>query len=148
MKIIHGFILFLFLITACSGDTKERVLSSYGNGKPMLIVIEDAQTGVKLEEKTFYDNEQLHTDILYQENKRNGTCRSFYKDGKPFSLHTYQLGVLNGPYQLWYENGQTRIEGFYTDNKKTGIWKSYHEDGTILKTIDFNSSDSSTFAAP
>lgn len=140
--------MFLFLITACSGDTKERVLSSYGNGKPMLIVIEDAQTGVKLEEKTFYDNEQLHTDILYQENKRNGTCRSFYKDGKPFSLHTYQLGVLNGPYQLWYENGQTRIEGFYTDNKKTGIWKSYHEDGTILKTIDFNSSDSSTFAAP
>ncbi len=147
MKTNLYFLFAVFLLVACS-DTKERVLSSYGDGKPMLIVIEDAKTGEKIQEKTFYDNEQLHTDIYYQENKRNGTCRSFYKDGKPFSLHTYQVGVLNGPYQLWYDNGQTRIEGFYTDNKKSGIWKTYQADGSILKTIDFNSKDSTTFVAP
>lgn len=138
----------LIFLMSCNQKPKERILSTYGDGKPMMIVVEDPNTGAKLQEKTFYNNEQVHTDILYQDNKRNGTCRSFYKDGKPFSLHTYQVGILNGPYQLWYENGQMRIDGFYKDNKKSGVWKSYNQDGTVFKIEDFNSIDSTIIVAP
>jgi antitoxin component YwqK of YwqJK toxin-antitoxin module len=63
-------------------------------------------------------------------------------------LHNYQVGVLNGPYQLWYENGQMRIDGFYKDNEKAGIWKSYNQDGTVFKIEDFNSKDSTIIVAP
>ena len=108
-------------------------MATYGNGNPMNVVITDPETGEKIGEKTFYDNKQVHTDVLIKDNKRNGTCRSFYKDGKPFSLHTYELGVKNGPYQLWYENGQIKIDGFYKDNKPSGVWKTYEQGGKLIK---------------
>jgi antitoxin component YwqK of YwqJK toxin-antitoxin module len=142
------FIIILTIVLACNNGPKERVMSTYGDGKPMMIVYEDPKTGEKLQEKTFYNNEQVHTDILYKDKKRDGTCRSFYKDGKPFSLHTYTLGILNGPYQLWYENGQVRIDGFYKDNQKMGVWKSYNQDGSVFKIENFDSKDSTIIAQP
>jgi antitoxin component YwqK of YwqJK toxin-antitoxin module len=135
--------LFIILLSACNNGPEEVVLSTYGNGNPMNVVYKDPKTGEKLEEKTFYDNKQIHTDILFKEDKRNGTCRSFYKDGKPFSLHTYELGVKNGPDQLWYENGQMRIDGFYKDNKPSGVWKSYQQDGTLIKTSNMDAQENS-----
>jgi antitoxin component YwqK of YwqJK toxin-antitoxin module len=131
------------LIQACQSGPKENVMATYGNGNPMNVVITDPETGEKIGEKTFYDNKQVHTDVLIKENKRNGTCRSFYKDGKPFSLHTYELGVKNGPYQLWYENGQIRIDGFYKDNKPSGVWKTYQQDGKLIKNENMDSKESS-----
>lgn len=138
-------ILFLLLgviIWSCNKGPKENILATYGNGNPMNIVYTDPETGEKVGEKTFYENSQVHTDVLIKDNKRNGTCRSFYKDGKPFSLHTYELGVKNGPYQLWYENGQIRIDGFYKDNKPSGIWKTYHQDGKLIKNQNMDQQDS------
>ena len=131
------------LWSACKNGPEEVVLATYGNGNPMNIVYKDPKTGEKLQEKTFYENSQLHTDIYYKSDKRNGTCRSFYKDGKPFSLHTYDQGVKNGPYQLWYENGQIRIDGFYKDNKPSGVWKSYQQDGTLIKTSNMDEKENS-----
>lgn len=136
------FALIAIVIWSCNNGPKENVLATYGNGNPMNIIYTDPETGEKVGEKTFYDNQQVHTDVLIKDNKRNGTCRSFYKDGKPFSLHTYELGVKNGPYQLWYENGQMRIDGFYKDNKPSGIWKTYQQDGKLIKSQNMDQQDS------
>lgn len=51
MRILY-FLPFIVL-AACQNKPKERVLSTYGDGKPMMIVVEDPKTGAKLQEKTF-----------------------------------------------------------------------------------------------
>jgi hypothetical protein len=47
------FIIILTIVLACNNGPKERVMSTYGDGKPMIIVYEDPKTGEKLQEKTF-----------------------------------------------------------------------------------------------
>jgi antitoxin component YwqK of YwqJK toxin-antitoxin module len=112
----------------------------------MKIVVTN-EDGVKIEERSFYDNKQLYTDWVFNDNKIHGTCRSFYKNGNPWSERNYNLGVLHGGYKNWHENGQLYMVGQFKDGKKEGVWLFYDTSGKKTKTIDFNNSGDSTLVS-
>jgi antitoxin component YwqK of YwqJK toxin-antitoxin module len=122
----------------------ETVTNTYDSGKPKNVQVYSAADSSKIGAKEFYDNGSVKVDMKYKEGKRNGPTYSYYKDGKPWSLNTFENDELHGPYQTWHENGQLYYDGKYEHNRKVGTWKFYNPSGDLLKTMDFDANPDST----
>jgi antitoxin component YwqK of YwqJK toxin-antitoxin module len=61
---------------------------------------------------------------------RVGVWESFYQNGKPWSIGTYDTaGVQTGIKRVWYENGQVRYQGQMENGKPAGEWEYFDENG-------------------
>jgi len=132
-------------LSSCSSETvdltqpeqsnlSEKVIESFPGGQAKNLVKMLPGTEQIVEQTLFYETGQIHMKGSFQEGKRNGAWETYYTDGKPWSLNTYNTGVLEGPYKAWFENGQIRIEGQYTTGKRSGVWNYYDEVGVMTKS--------------
>ena len=87
-----------------------------------------SQTGTLLEED------------FYRGDKRNGTCRTFFADGKISTRIDYIDGQMNGVSETYYPGEQIFIRGMYHNGLKIKTWDTYDANGKIRKSQDFNNS--------
>jgi antitoxin component YwqK of YwqJK toxin-antitoxin module len=139
---------FVFGLFACKDEPKstefETVTHTYESGKPKNVQVYSTADSSKVGAKEFYDNGAVKIDMKYKDGKRNGPTYSYYKDGKPWSLNTFEEDELQGPYQTWHENGQLYYDGQYDHNRKVGVWKFYDDKGGLIKTMDFDANPDSS----
>lgn len=62
---------------------------------------------------TYYDNENIRTEI------------------------SYENGLENGPYILYYPNGKKMINGYFVNGKREGIWSFFDQNGNKYLTIEY-----------
>ena len=122
----------------------QTVTHKYESGKPKNVQVYSSADSSKIGAKEFYDNGAVKVDMKYKDGKRNGPTYSYYKDGKPWSLNTFENDELHGPYQTWHENGQLYYDGQYDHNRKVGVWKFYSDAGALIKTMDFDAQPDSS----
>lgn len=122
----------------------ETVTQTYESGKPKNVQVFSSADSSKIGAKELYDNGVVKVDMKYKDGKRNGPTYSYYKDGKPWSLNTFENDDLHGPYQTWHENGQLYYDGQYDHNRKVGVWKFYDDKGSLIKTMDFDANPDSS----
>ena len=85
----------------------------------------------------YWENGQKLSEVQYFNEKRDGSCKYWYKTGQLMSSGLYKNGKMYGPFISYYENGQIQSQGNYNYNesdiysRKDGIWKYYYEDGKI-----------------
>lgn len=84
-----------------------------------------------------YKNGVVKMRGIMKNSKREGTWKSWYDDGTPWSETTFKGGIKNGPTTTWYENGKKRYEGFYTDDSESGKWVFYDEKGKVQTSKDY-----------
>ena len=86
----------------------------------------------------YWENGQKLSEVQYFNEKRDGSCKYWYKTGQLMSSGLYKNGKMYGPFISYYENGQIQSQGNYNYNesdiysRKDGIWKYYYENGKIL----------------
>ena len=85
----------------------------------------------------YWENGQKLSEVQYFNEKRDGSCKYWYKTGQLMSSGLYKNGKMYGPFISYYENGQIQSQGNYNYNesdvysRKDGIWKYYYENGKI-----------------
>mgnify|MGYP001282097998 FL=1 len=85
----------------------------------------------------YWENGQKLSEVQYFNEKRDGSCKYWYKTGQLMSSGLYKNGKMYGPFISYYENGQIQSQGNYNYNesdiysRKDGVWKYYYEDGKI-----------------
>ena len=95
-------------------------------------------TNVNNQERVnYWENGQKLSEVQYFNEKRDGSCKYWYKTGQLMSSGLYKNGKMYGPFISYYENGQIQSQGNYNYNesdiysRKDGVWKYYYEDGKI-----------------
>ena len=85
----------------------------------------------------YWENGQKLSEVQYFNEKRDGSCKYWYKTGQLMSSGLYKNGKMYGPFISYYENGQIQSQGNYNYNesdiysRKDGVWKYYYENGKI-----------------
>ena len=95
-------------------------------------------TNVNNQERVnYWENGQKLSEVQYFNEKRDGSCKYWYKTGQLMSSGLYKNCKMYGPFISYYENGQIQSQGNYNYNesgiysRKDGVWKYYYENGKI-----------------
>lgn len=86
----------------------------------------------------WYDNGQMKSKEIRQDETPIGIGNGWYPDGKLKSQMTHQGNNIF--YQDWYHNGVLDREGKVIYSRKEGLWKLYHDNGNIKQEINYKCS--------
>ena len=117
-------LLFILLFIPFIGLGQNIVIPVFANGNIQARV-------------NYWENGQKLSEVQYFNEKRDGSCKYWYKTGQLMSSGLYKNGKMYGPFISYYENGQIQSQGNYNYNesdvysRKDGIWKYYYENGKI-----------------
>lgn len=129
----------LLLVGACHGPNNEAVdhlVDRYPNGKQRLIYRYVDHDSLNRTELEYHENDTLFKIGVLVEGRRDGTWKSFYPTGQPWSIQHYVDGKKTGPYRTWHLNGQVHIEGAYEFGKEVGRWYFFAENGDTTAVKD------------
>jgi len=98
-----------------------------------VVVIEDNITS----EKIFYNTGELHWEINYINNKRNGAAIEYFKNKKIKQKWIYKNNILNGKYIIYYDNGSVKEEGSYSRGKLDKELRQYYKNGNIKSIYNY-----------
>jgi antitoxin component YwqK of YwqJK toxin-antitoxin module len=75
----------------------------------------------------WYENGQRKT--YYSNDKMNGLCYRWYRNGTMKYKYSNTNGIMNGLYVSWYPNGIQKIQCTYKNGIINGLYSSWHQDG-------------------
>ena len=81
---------------------------------------------------------QIEREGFYENNRKTGIWKAYYKNGKLKSEITYVNNQPDGYAKLYYDNGKLSEEGFWKGTKWVGQYKYYHENGNTAYEWSFN----------
>lgn len=94
----------------------------------------------------YYSTGELFITANYVNNKLNGKCTIYFKDGTPKSVSYYKNGEINGDSYLYTNNGNLVVHEYFKDLKLNGLSKRWcinhccvnhlHYEDNIIKHID------------
>lgn len=77
-----------------------------------------------------YADGTVWSEVALEDGLPDGAWNTYWPDGSPRSLETWDRGVLDGPFASWFADGGSRIEGFYEDGQMQGRWLVSFPDGS------------------
>ena len=82
------------------------------------------------ERVNYWENGQKLSEVQYFNEKRDGSCKYWYKTGQLMSSGLYKNGKMYGPFISYYENGKIESESII----KNGVeeLKFYDKEGNLL----------------
>ena len=96
---------------------------------PLLVACND---GVK---KSYWENGNLKSELCYENDKLNGDCVWYFKNGTKMMQGRYVDDVLDGCYTRWYSNGKVAEEGWYKNGEHDSICRIYSEKGMLASEM-------------
>jgi antitoxin component YwqK of YwqJK toxin-antitoxin module len=66
-----------------------------------------------------------------EDNLKHGESITYWENGKPSDILTYNNGILHGSHKMFYASGKPLLDASYKDGLLEGHYKSYHPDGKI-----------------
>lgn len=80
---------------------------------------------------TTYADGTVWSEVELLEGQPHGSWNTYWPDGSPRSVETWNRGVLDGPFGSWFEDGTERIQGLYQDGRMQGRWVVRFPDGSM-----------------
>jgi antitoxin component YwqK of YwqJK toxin-antitoxin module len=82
--------------------------------------------------KTYYKNGNIKSEITYVNNKADGYAKIYYENGKISEEGNWKGTKWVGKYLYYHDNGNKAYEwSFNEEGKRTGEQKYYHENGKL-----------------
>lgn len=139
--------MFVSVITSCNnGPAKKElvgkdIISWYTNGSAQIErdfkMIEGKRLAV-YEWEYYEDGNILKEGPLSINEKRDGSWKSYYRDGTVWSEGDFKNGLRQGKTITYHANGKIYYDGQFNKAQKTGVWKFYNEDGEFDYEIDYD----------
>ncbi|HKP94570.1 MAG TPA: hypothetical protein VJ385_02320 [Fibrobacteria bacterium] len=118
-----------------AGCGKERIESTYPNGKPKVIrtygLFGGATRDNLVRERKFYFNAHLESDARYRRGRLHGRYREFWHNGQKRAVGAYRDGKKEGDWESYYNQFTLSSKGRFLDDAKDGPWNSFWENGAL-----------------
>ncbi|NJO88826.1 MAG: toxin-antitoxin system YwqK family antitoxin [Chloroflexia bacterium] len=88
--------------------------------------------------KTFYKNGNVSEEKNWENDIENGVWRQYYENGKIKLETRVDRGVRNSVYYTYHPNGQLEVRGRYKDDHMDGDWTYYDDKGGEIHRITYN----------
>lgn len=85
---------------------------------------------------SFYGNGKIATETFYENGKRNGPFRKFFKSSDLSFEAIYKDGKKDGLSRSWWSNGNLRSENNYAEGKAHGRQKQWYRSGALFKVLN------------
>ncbi len=79
----------------------------------------------------YSDDNQLLEERSFTKNEKDGTWKTFNKQGVKVAEANYSQGEKDGKWYIWNDEGILLYDMTYAKGKKTGTWIMYDEQGNI-----------------
>jgi len=112
------FILFVFILYACSNGKKEK------------IIIQRSIPAIYIEGKTA-SLEKIQDIVYYNTRRFDGYVYEMYNAKDTSFVKSYLNGLEEGTHKKWYPNKQLSEERLYHNGKKEGIHKAWWDNGNM-----------------
>jgi antitoxin component YwqK of YwqJK toxin-antitoxin module len=92
----------------------------------------------------FYPDSSIAERVNYISDKRDGVWLQYHPGGKLSLKAWFNMGILEGKFEVWYPDGKPEFSGNYKNNLRDGMWQIYKPDGSLkykLLYIDGKASD-------
>lgn len=138
MERFLGLIL-LVVITACSSNLEEEVISRWPNGQIQKVYYfeRSGEMRDKVMEERFYENGQKEMHGEFKNGMRHGQWTYWFQDGRKWTESLYENDLRVGKSVVWRESGFKNYEGMYSQGKPHGTWTFYDVDGSRNKDVMF-----------
>ncbi len=73
----------------------------------------------------------------YTDDKKTGSWKLYYPDGKVKSELTYVGNRPSGYAKMYYANGKLQEEGMWENNRWVGQYKSYYDNGQVFYNFNY-----------
>ncbi len=88
--------------------------------------------------RTYFRNGQVSEEKNWNNDVEDGAWRQYYDNGKKRLETKIDMGVRNSVYYVYYSNGRLKIRGQYKNDLMDGKWIYYDTDGKVLKEIVYH----------
>ncbi len=89
----------------------------------------------KLDSAVWYNDYGIKLGVgqVDSNDRKTGTWKLFYDDGKLMATGEYKNDKRTGKWQFYYKNGQIQQTGYYKNGQPNGKWVWYYPDGKLLR---------------
>jgi len=94
----------------------------------------------KMRPKLKYAPEELVETGNYQNSRKVGLWKKYFKGGKLKSEINYRLGRPYGAFTTYHPNGTKEEQGSWKGSKYTGNLTRWHQNGKVSQRVEFNTS--------
>lgn len=121
------------------GEKKDSVWRYYSFYEKVLRMTETYKNGV-LEGPTcrYHNNGKVSEELIYANNRKNGTWKQFSLDGKLSLQAIYVNNERVGIFTTYYPNGMIEINGRIEHGLAEGAWRYYDENGKEKSVINYS----------
>ncbi|MCC6839699.1 MAG: toxin-antitoxin system YwqK family antitoxin [Flavobacteriales bacterium] len=92
-----------------------------------------------LPDKPDYTAGILYEEGRYEDNRRTGTWKRYWPNGKPRSQVNYVRGLAKGAYTTYYPDGRREEQGSWDLDRNTGTFKRWYANGKLMQEFVFDS---------
>lgn len=87
--------------------------------------------------KTYYDNNNVMTEITFENGIRNGKAVFYYEDGTIKTEMEYENGRVIGNVNHYFDNGNLRESFFIEDGRRIGPTFIFNEEGELIEDHNY-----------
>ncbi|WP_160114703.1 toxin-antitoxin system YwqK family antitoxin [Aquimarina sp. AU474] len=89
--------------------------------------------------KEFYKNRQIKSEGTFKDGKKEGVHKEWLSNGVLILEGNYESGLANGLMKWYHDKGYLADVGLMKNGLRHGIWKVYAvEDGKLTPEVKFN----------
>lgn len=88
---------------------------------------------------TYFPNGKVLKRETYTNGIKHGPWEEFYDSGRKKGQGSYKEGALHDSFELWFADGVSEIRGKFINGHKDGMWVHFNRDGSIERTTVFKS---------
>ena len=142
------FILFVFILYACSNGEKEKIIIQ--KSIPA-IYIEGKTAGLeKIQDIVYYNTRRFDGYVYEMYNAKDtsfvksylngleeGTHKKWYPNKQLSEERLYHNGKKEGSHKAWWDNGNMQYEYQISNDEYTGEFKEWNQDGLLIKFFHY-----------
>lgn len=87
--------------------------------------------------KTYFSNGKLESEVVYEDNFRQGEAKFYYENGNLKETRNYVNDKVEGAVKTFFENGKTKENYFIENSKRVGAFFAYDSTGELIDQAYF-----------
>lgn len=87
--------------------------------------------------RTYFPNGNLESEIIYENNFRQGEAKFYYENGNIKEIRNYVNDKVEGAVKTFYLNGKTKENYFIENSKRVGAYFAYDSTGALIDQAYF-----------
>lgn len=134
------FSLFFLLLTCCSENLEQEVVTTYPGGNLMKVNYYKwvGNEKVIVKEIRYKRDGGKEQEGKLKTGRKHGLWTTWYSDrDEKWMEETFENGIKHGKFKVWYKSGVIQYKGSYNNGIPSDVWTFYDINGDKTKEVTY-----------